>query len=165
MQDASESRQDGHQELSRGRSIQSGERRCYTFGRFQLDVGRRRLFDAGEPVTVAPKVLDTLIVLVEHAGQVAEKDELIQQVWPDTFVEEANLTQNVFTLRKLLGDLPDQPEYIATIPRRGYRFVAPVKLVASDADVSAVEPSLATGILVRVRRRWAVEAAATAAIV
>jgi hypothetical protein len=81
MRDISENPQGGHQEFS-----------IYVFGPFRLDAGRRRLLKDGEVMTVAPKVLDTLLLLVEHAGRVVSKEELLQERWPETFVEEANLT-------------------------------------------------------------------------
>jgi eukaryotic-like serine/threonine-protein kinase len=101
----------------------------YHFGPFRLDPAKRRLWrdDQLEPLT--PKAFDTLLVLVERAGKVVEKDEILKAVWPDTFVEEATLAQNISTLRKVLGDTSEAPTYIATVPRRGYRFlesVAPV---------------------------------------
>lgn len=102
-------------------------RQLYEFGPFQLDATRRRLLRDGEAVPLTPKVLDILLVLVESRGQVVEKDELIKTVWPDIFVEEGNLAQNISILRKTLGESPNQPEYIATVPKRGYRFVAGVR--------------------------------------
>src|SRR5204863_4967763 len=78
---------------------------------------------------LAPKVFDILLTLVEKSGRVLDKDELIQQVWADTFVEEGNLARNVSTLRKALGESAEGRQYIETIPRRGYRFVAPVREV------------------------------------
>ena len=101
----------------------------YSFGPFLLDPAERVLLHKGHAVALPPKALETLLVLVEKHGHVTEKAELLQRVWPNTFVEEATLTQNIFTLRKALGDSPDGHEYIETIPRRGYRFVAPVKAI------------------------------------
>ena len=72
-----------------------------------------------------PKAFDLLLVLVENGGHLLVKEELMRLVWPDSFVEEANLSRNVFTLRKALGESEDGPEYIETVPKRGYRFVAP----------------------------------------
>src|SRR5262249_36631140 len=86
----------------------------------------RRLFGEGEPVSLTGKVLETLTVLVENRGRVMDKDELLRTLWPDTVVEEANLTQNIATLRKALGDNPKDRRFIATITARGYQFVAPV---------------------------------------
>jgi len=94
----------------------------YHFGPFTLDARRRRLYRGEEIVPLAPKGLDTLLILIERAGALVEKEELIEQLWPDTIVTDANLTQHVFTLRKALGD----ESYIVTVPRRGYRFVTDV---------------------------------------
>jgi Tol biopolymer transport system component/DNA-binding winged helix-turn-helix (wHTH) protein len=95
----------------------------YGFGPFVLDLEQRLLLRAGETVPLSPKVFDTLAVLVAEQGKVVDKAELLRLVWPDTFVEENNLTQNISALRKFLGDYG----YIETIPRRGYRFIVPVE--------------------------------------
>jgi len=76
----------------------------YEFGPYRLDVGQRVLTRTGEAVSLTPKATDILTVLVANAGQLVAKDELLKQVWPDTFVEESNLTQNIFLLRRVLGD-------------------------------------------------------------
>src|SRR5687768_11555983 len=99
----------------------------YQFGPFRLDVGARLLLRDGEPVKLTPKALETLLVLVERGGQVVGRDDLIREVWPDTFVEENNLSVNVSMLRSALGAAPDGRQYIETLPRRGYRFVAKAK--------------------------------------
>src|SRR5215469_926836 len=98
--------------------------RLCAFGPYRLDFERRRLLRGTELVPIQQKALDILLVLVEHHGEVVSKDELMQSVWPDAFVEESNLTQNIFVLRKALGEGPKENRYIATIPGRGYRFVA-----------------------------------------
>jgi TolB-like protein/DNA-binding winged helix-turn-helix (wHTH) protein len=93
-----------------------------------------------QPVILPPKDLETLLVLVEKAGHIVEKEELLQKVWPGVFVEEGNLSRRIFNLRQVLGDAPDGREYIETIPRRGYRFVAAVQ---QDGDEPAAAPSRA----------------------
>jgi len=98
------------------------------FGRFSFDANDRMLLCDGRRVPLAPKVLQTLLILLRHRGHVVEKTFLMQQVWPDNFVEEGNLAQHIFTLRKVLGDNTDEPQFIETVPGRGYRFVAPVEL-------------------------------------
>ncbi len=103
----------------------------YEFGPFQLDVEQRVLARNGELVALAPKVLDTLVLLVQHRGRIVEKEELVQALWPNSIVEEGNLSQNIFLLRKLLGDDGNGNSFIQTIPRRGYRFVAQVKEVVT----------------------------------
>ena len=77
---------------------------CYQFGPYQLDVSNRILTRHGEVISLTPKATEILIMLVKHAGQLVEKDELLTMIWADTFVEEANLTQNIFLLRRALGD-------------------------------------------------------------
>ena len=97
--------------------------RLYEFGPFRLDMNERVLLRDGQVAPLTPKAFDTLVVLVQNNGHVLEKEELLKAVWPDTFVEEATLAQNIFTLRKVLGK---EPSYIETIPKRGYRFTANV---------------------------------------
>jgi len=99
----------------------------YQFGAFRLDVGERRLLRDGEPIPLRLKVFDTLRVLVENAGRLVTKEELLQAVWPDTAVEENNLNHNVSILRKALGEKAVGQAFIETVPRVGYRFVAEVK--------------------------------------
>lgn len=100
--------------------------RIYSFGLFRLNPIERTLLRAGHHVSLTPKAFDTLVALVERSGHVVEKDELMKRVWPDTFVEEATLAQNIFTLRKALGDSPRGLPYIETVPKVGYRFTATV---------------------------------------
>ena len=102
----------------------------YTFGPFVLDVTDRSLKRDGVPVPLTPKLFDLLVALVEGAGRLVEKDALLKKVWPDVAVEEGNLTKGVFSLRQLL-DSDDSSRYIETIPKRGYRFVAPVIAAAA----------------------------------
>src|SRR6476659_9823891 len=112
------------------------------FGRYRLDRTQRLLLCGGDVVSLEPKLIDTLIALVDARGQLVSKDDLLQRVWPDTFVEEGSLVRNVSTLRKALGGGADSPKYIETIPKRGYRFMAPVRVVSETAPVNA--PSAAT---------------------
>src|SRR6185369_9880918 len=86
----------------------------------------------GEVVPLTPKVFDILLTLVENSGQVVSKEDLMKRVWPSTFVEEGNLTQNISLLRKALGETPGGVQFIETVPRRGYRFVAETNLAAAD---------------------------------
>jgi TolB-like protein/DNA-binding winged helix-turn-helix (wHTH) protein/Tfp pilus assembly protein PilF len=102
-------------------------KRLYRFGSYTLDADERVLLRDGQPVTIPPKDLETLLVLVERAGHIVEKDELLQKVWPGVFVEEGNLARRIFNLRQVLGDSGDQRPFIETIPKRGYRFVATVQ--------------------------------------
>ncbi len=105
-------------------------KQLYEFGPFRLDVDERLLMRDGRMTPLPPKVFDTLLALVENSGRVVSKDELMQSLWPDTFVEESNLTQNISQLRRALGDGTADAHYIETIPKRGYRFVASVQPLA-----------------------------------
>jgi TolB-like protein/DNA-binding winged helix-turn-helix (wHTH) protein len=99
---------------------------AFEFGAFRFDPAERVLYRGPERVPLSPKVADTLLVLLTHHGRVVEKNELMQLVWPDTFVEEGGLARNISALRKALGDDAEGSRHIETIPKRGYRFVAPL---------------------------------------
>ena len=99
----------------------------YEFGPFRLDTVEKVLLRDGEPVPLTPKAFDTLVALVERSGHLVEKDELMKVVWADAYVEESNLTNNVYALRKILGQGENGRSYIETVPKRGYRFTAFVK--------------------------------------
>jgi DNA-binding winged helix-turn-helix (wHTH) protein/Tol biopolymer transport system component len=105
----------------------------YRFGPYRFDGRLRRLFKDGEPVALTTKAADTLAALLERAGRVVEKDELLRAVWDEVVVGEETLAQNISTLRRVLDDDASQPVYIATVPRRGYRFVAPVQTDRPEA--------------------------------
>src|SRR5215470_6897644 len=98
----------------------------YEFGPFRLNATERLLQRGSEIVALTPKVLDTLLVLIENSGHIVEKTQLMEQLWPDSFVEESSLTQNISLLRKALSEGDTESNYIETIPKRGYRFVAQV---------------------------------------
>ena len=104
----------------------------HEFGPFRLDAKERLLLHDGEIVPLTPKAFDMLLALVENSGHLLEKNELIQRLWPDSFVEEGSLAQNVSLLRKALGESESQ-KFIETVPRRGYRFVAIVRELEGDA--------------------------------
>ncbi len=106
--------------------MHDGRPSSYRFGPFRLDVREHRLLDDGRAVPLTPKVFDVLRVLVEHAGHLVEKDALLKEVWPDAFVEEGALSRSVSVLRKALAEAERDHKYIETVPKRGYRFVAPV---------------------------------------
>src|SRR5262249_30453804 len=106
----------------------------FRFGEFTLDTEQRVLFRAGSPVALTPKVFDTLLVLIEHSGRIIEKNELMNRLWPDSFVEEANLAYNIQQLRRCLGDNARRPAYIETVARRGYRFIARVEDVLTEGE-------------------------------
>jgi DNA-binding winged helix-turn-helix (wHTH) protein len=105
----------------------------YEFGPFRLEPNERRLLRGDEIVALTPKAFDTLHLLVKNSGHLLEKDELIRMLWPDTFVEEGSLSNNVFLLRKALGD---NPEYIETVPGRGYRFIGSVRQLTKTVSAS-----------------------------
>jgi adenylate cyclase len=114
----------------------------YRFGEFTLDAGQKVLLRQGKPLLLAPKIIEALLTLVQNSGRIVEKEDLMARLWPDTFVEESNLTYSIVQLRKTLGDDARRPRYIETIPKRGYRFIADVEEVLSD--MSIVSNELAT---------------------
>jgi TolB-like protein/DNA-binding winged helix-turn-helix (wHTH) protein/Tfp pilus assembly protein PilF len=125
------------------------------FGPFQLDEDARRLSRLGEPVPLTAKVFDTLVVLVRRHGQVLDKEVLLSAIWPGVAVEEANLTQNVFILRKVLGDSARDSRFIATIPGRGYSFVTPVSHLPGEehSRLLAAATSSSPGVPTRPRSK------------
>lgn len=108
--------------------------KIYGFDKFQLDAGERLLFDGTRAVPLAPKVFDTLLLLVENAGRVLSKERMFREIWDDSFVEENNLAQNISYLRRVLGEARDR-KFIETVPKFGYRFVAPVSLIEHEIAV------------------------------
>ncbi|MFL6254827.1 MAG: winged helix-turn-helix domain-containing tetratricopeptide repeat protein [Pyrinomonadaceae bacterium] len=108
----------------------------YDFGPFRIDAHRRLLLRGVEPIQLTPKVFETLFVLVRNSGRVLTKGEMIETIWPDSFVEESNLAQHIFLLRKILGEERNEHRFIVTVPGSGYRFVAPVKVSDSAASLS-----------------------------
>src|SRR5215510_304652 len=111
----------------------------YEFGHYRLDVSERLLWRDGEVVPLQPKVFDLLLVLVERHGRLLEKDELMKAVWPDTVVEEVNLANNISILRKTLSE--NGRQFIETVPKRGYRFVADVKKLEENGAEQVVQES------------------------
>jgi DNA-binding winged helix-turn-helix (wHTH) protein len=108
----------------------------YEFGRFRLDPGQRLLLCEGKPVSLSPKAFELLLVLIQSGGRLLAKDDLMRRLWPDSFVEEANLTVNISALRKTLGDTLDGQEFIETVPKHGYRFIAPVTELLEESQPS-----------------------------
>jgi eukaryotic-like serine/threonine-protein kinase len=114
----------------------------YEFGPFQVNPKKEILLRAGKPVPLTPRTFQILLVLVRHSKEVVTKDDLMKAVWPDTFVEEANLSRNIFMLRKALGESPQDHRYILTVPGRGYRLVEEARLVSGpDLGVLAASHS------------------------
>jgi DNA-binding winged helix-turn-helix (wHTH) protein len=98
----------------------------YQFGPFRLDTIQHLLLREGRPVSLTPKTYDALVLLVENSGRMLQKDGLISSLWPNSFVDESNLTQQISMIRKSLGEAYGENRYIVTVPERGYRFVASV---------------------------------------
>jgi eukaryotic-like serine/threonine-protein kinase len=112
----------------------------FEFGEFRLDARQRVLCAADRSeIPLAPKVFETLQVLVENHSVILDKDYLLKRIWPDAFVEEGSLARNISILRRALGESPDDQRYIQTIPKRGYRFIAPVKMIPDHRGVLVVE--------------------------
>ncbi len=109
------------------------DRHIYRFGEFSLDTEQNILLCGNRPVTVTPKMLELLRVLVENSGRILEKDDLMETVWADSFVEEGNLKFTVNQLRKALGDDARNPDYIETVAKRGYRFIAEIEKTSTDS--------------------------------
>ena len=122
--------------------------KVYKFGAFRLDLPERILLRNGKPIVLTPKVFDLLALLVKNHGHLLTKEELLAELWPDSFVEEANLNVNVSALRRALGESPAESQFIETVPRRGYRFVAEVSEVETDftrtKETSKPEPTPTT---------------------
>src|SRR5262245_56131701 len=107
--------------------------RLYEFGRFRLDACERVLWRGDELIVLPPKVFDTLLILVDKEGNVVSKSELMEAIWADAFVEESNLSQNIYTLRRTLGADEQGRQFIETVPRRGYRFAVPIKSIDASS--------------------------------
>jgi len=122
--------------------------RVYEFGPFRLDLAEKALSKDGEFVALTPKAFDTLLILIEKGGRLVEKEELMKQLWPDTFVEESSLSQNIYLVRKALGEESQGARYIETVPRRGYRFTFPVREV-SDVDATMARGFGASALIER----------------
>jgi Tol biopolymer transport system component/DNA-binding winged helix-turn-helix (wHTH) protein len=126
------------------------QQRFYEFDAFLLDARERLLLREGdhEVVDLTPKVFDILFELVQNSGRIVEKRELMEKVWPNSFVEEANLTQHVSTLRKKLAQNSDKQRFIMTVPGRGYRFVATVRELWDDEEVLSVHETTSSRIII-----------------
>ncbi len=144
--------------------VNNGEKQIYEFEGFRLNAAKRLLFDeSSELVPLMPKAFEILLYLVKNAGTVAEKEELMEAIWPDTAVEENNLTQNISAIRRVLGEKHRENRFIATVPGRGYKFVAVVK----EAGEVEVEPAYPEDLNAKPahrtdknRRRWLVGSSA-----
>ena len=123
------------------------DRKIYDFGSFQLDAEERLLFDGEKTVSLAPKIFDTLLMLVQNGGRLVRKEEMLEKIWEDSFVEENNLAQNISYLRKILGE-DKNTKFIETVPKLGYRFVAPVCLTEIEEPETVFFESTQTRIFV-----------------
>ena len=146
--------------------------RAYEFGEFRLETVERQLLRRGQPIPLPPKVFDTLVLLVENAGRLLSKDELMERLWPDTIVEEVSLAQNISQLRKALGEAAGDAQIIQTVAKRGYRFAAPVRGVDGESTTGVKDAAVASadvpsgareGVLKGKASRW-VAVAGVAAI-
>lgn len=122
-------------------TMSSQIKRLYEFGPFRLDPQKRLLLRGSEPVSLTPKAIETLIVLVENRDRVVSKDHLMKSLWPDSFVEESNLSQNIFVLRKALGDSTQEKRYILTVPGQGYQFTERVREIGEQEELALVVES------------------------
>src|SRR5579864_2245950 len=113
----------------------------YEFGPFVLDTAQHALLKKGKPIALTPKTFDTLQLLVQNSGRMLSKEELMQTLWPDSFVEESNLTQQISMIRRALRESASNPRYIATVPSRGYRFIAQVRNPVEE-EIAADSPDL-----------------------
>ncbi len=132
---------------------QTGEE-IYEFGPFRIEEARERLLRAGELIPLTPKNFQILLVLLRHGNEVVTKDDLMKAVWPDTFVEESNLSRNIFMLRKALGETAQNPLYIVTVPGRGYRLTEVVTLVSTPELTIADPREVEMQFLAKSGRTW-----------
>lgn len=122
--------------------------RLYKFGQFSLDATERLLFDGTDTIALTPKAFDTLLLLIENSGHVLSKEEIMEKVWEDSFVEENNLAQNISILRKALGEGANGAKFIETVSKRGYRFISPIEFIGDDFDSSiTIEHTRATLVI------------------
>jgi DNA-binding winged helix-turn-helix (wHTH) protein/tetratricopeptide (TPR) repeat protein len=127
-------------------NMTSPDEYIYEFGPYRLDPAEQQLLRNRKAIPLPPKVFATLLVLVQNSGRVVAKDELLERVWPDSFVDESSLAQNISILRKALGEGPGVPKYTETVPKRGYRFVADVKIVGrSEGKLDSRQPIVQNG--------------------
>jgi len=120
----------------------------YEFGPFRMDPDKQLLLRENEPIPVTPKAFETLLALVRRSRDVVTKEELLKEIWPDSFVEESNLSQNIFMLRKALGDTAENRQYIVTLPGKGYRFAASVRTVTQQGEVLVAHARARTRIVI-----------------
>src|SRR5277367_5506473 len=123
----------------------------YEFGPFRMDPDKQVLQRDGQLISVTPKTFEMLLVLVRRGREIVSKEELLKEVWPDSFVEESNLSQHIFKLRKALGDTLEGERYIVTLPGRGYRFAVPVRTIADGSEVLIAQMRSRTEVTIEQR--------------
>ena len=131
--------------------------RVYEFGEFRVDTAERLLLRGEEQIPLTPKAFDTLLLLLEKSGRLLEKEELMNRVWAGSFVEEANLARIIWTLRKALGDSDGKHQYIETVPKLGYRFVAEVRKVPNTAVEVVVQRRIRARVVTEEEGQTALE--------
>jgi DNA-binding winged helix-turn-helix (wHTH) protein/Flp pilus assembly protein TadD len=131
----------------------NGIKRFYEFGPYRLDPGRELLLRAGQPISLTSKAFQTLLVLVQNSGQVMSKEQLMKTLWPETFVEESNLTKHVSMVRKALGQTAQDRGYIVTVPGVGYRFAEAVRIISGDETQAARDSGQASRLAAAPRGR------------
>ena len=119
----------------------------YEFGGFRLYPADRQLFDGDRPIPLTPKAFDTLVLLVERGGSLIEKDEFLARIWPDTIVEEVGLAHNISQLRRVLDKGTDSASFIQTVPKKGYRFAAPITVQAVARQTNERPSGIVLGVL------------------
>jgi DNA-binding winged helix-turn-helix (wHTH) protein/tetratricopeptide (TPR) repeat protein len=142
------------QVLSMAAGTNQTAKQLYEFGPFQVDPEKELLLREGEAVPLTPKTFQILLVLIRNRKEVVTKDDLLKAVWPDTFVEEANLSRNIFLLRKALGESPQDHRYVVTVPGRGYRFAEEVQFVPEQPLNIVAASHARVQVEVKESRRW-----------
>jgi len=120
----------------------------YQFDSYRVDTQKRQLLRDGETVPLTSKVFDTLLILIQHKGQLLEKQQLMRLLWPDTFVEEGNISVNISVLRKALEESPNEHRYIVTVPGRGYKFIADVETIHGQESSVVLMEEKSTRIII-----------------
>jgi len=139
--------------------MSTGTKQFYEFGPYRIDPSTHQLLRGEQPVALTPKALEALLVLVRRSGTVVSKDELMKELWPDTFVEEANLAQHIAMIRKALGETAQSHRYVVTLPGRGYRFTEPVRTVSAEGTSSLSHPHVQAPQEKKGRWPWIIGAA------
>lgn len=127
-------------------------KQIYEFGQFRLEAAERRLLRDGVVLPLTPKAFDTLLLLVENSGHVLGRKQLLETLWPDAVVEENTLTQNIAAIRRALGEGQNGQRYIETVPKTGYRFVAPVRETAQSNGAALIEPFAVEGAVIETQK-------------